>query len=71
MIRLLTPGRGDRPGRAVDVEVTDDRVRERVIIVLHREHGPRRHMIATTEQALDLALALTGAAMRLRGGIEP
>lgn len=70
MTRLLSPGRGGGPGRAIDVEIADDQVRERVVITLRRERGPRQHLVATTEEALDVALALVEGALRLRGGMS-
>jgi len=71
MTRLIQPGRRGRAGRAVDVEVVDDQVRGRIVLMLTRDRGPRMHLVASVEQGLDIALAIAGAAMRLRGGMEP
>lgn len=66
-IALLSPAGGRRQPRFYDLEILPDMSRGMVVLKLTHRGGRRLHLFAQPDDALDAAMQLVGAVIRIRG----
>jgi len=72
VIPLTSPARGRQPAQSYTLEIAPDLARGAVALTLQRTGKRERlHLITGTDDALDLAMRLVGAVIRIRDRSAP